>query len=217
MQPAPANSPTIDPKAAILNLPAEQTEKRTLERGEAVFEVPMITPKAITPARSGAIYISCSEGIVGSMGTGLNGFSLMSNSDVAIHRNTSYQFKDGSGFQSGKIYSIVSCSAGTDRLLQREIRNLSPDLLQKKNLTLGQFVSEPTLMTPDGIQAKTSDLIPVSCSPNAKEGIEADKNGLILLPGSRVLIHRDKAYTFADGTTAANLPDYILISCEAAL
>lgn len=130
---------------------------------------------------------------------------------------------------SGTYTPFVSDSFNTDALNQqmpapKSIGKPAEDVAPKagaqadsstKEMKSGDAGFEVFKMSPPGVDVSQASAFSIlSCGLSPREIIENKRNGILLLPESKMILARDNDYKFADGSSTANLSPFVKVNCN---
>lgn len=144
---------------------------------------------------------------------------LTGNSQVLLHRDSSYHFGDGSNASSAPPYVLMTCKQEGNVGEPLSAQASSPNVTVKR-LKVGSSTMEVLNPNPKGVSGSQQPgvLTLVLCGPRITDANLKDMKDvaypITLTEGSQLAMRRDTSYQFGDGSNASSAPAEVVITCE---
>lgn len=210
---------TLVAQAEEENFPAELYQDRKMQSGQMLMDVMLASPDRANTRQGALTIFTCQEEPLYAANSEFNGIGILSGSRVVVKRDLQYNFGDGSRSSGLVPNSLIECGGSVEhrtREWAKSVNEILPDSqgIQERKLKDGDAVMEVLLHSPGNAPNKATALVFVTCAKNLKAASNSGINGIVLSPGSQIVVARDLDYQFGDGSNSANLKRYSVISCE---
>lgn len=193
-----------DSGAKQLVYPSSYDQRPPLSPGETEYANPVTSPNSAETIKAALTTVSCNQTPDDAISSSNRGFMLLPGSDLVIVSDQG----DVSDKKIDPSVSVAHCESKTP------LKDIAPsNQMQQLNLNIGEDTQDVVITSPANAKTAESSVLTVSCTKDPATTVQSGVNGVILVPGSKIILARDLNYKFADGSTSTGTP-YVLVSCE---
>lgn len=161
-----------------------------MELNSSKLDIILTSPEG-AKTESAVVFTSCFSDTIALIDTYHNGFTLLNNSKAIINRDLDYTFGDGSNASALAPRAILECQKDEDDNGENKFNSSEYTV---KNLTAGNAVMVPVIVSPAKYTELKTNLTYISCIKDAEEAKVTGVNGIMLLPGARVMVTLNMNY-----------------------
>lgn len=198
-------SGTFTPTSTTTAVDDKDFETVKMELNTTKLDILLTSPEGAT-VESALTFISCFKDSVALVDTYHNGIRLLNNSKAVINRDLNYAFGDGSNASALLPHALLECAK--DEFNSDGNVFEDKDYITKK-LVVGDAVMVPVIMSPYKSELKTN-LTYFSCMKDPEDAKYIGLNGVMLLPGAKVLVTKNINYY----GTPSDKREKVIVTCE---
>jgi hypothetical protein len=195
------------------DLPSDLFQLRELEVGKAAMDVFIDGPRGANSQRSGVLaFVSCDENPIRGAYSGVNGITVLPGSRVALKRDRSYQFGDGSNASDITPNSAYTCNG--DRSLRDTAWFEGNPTFRNHRMSVGMQHFDMLLASPNGAGEPTIRPVVFKCEEGLHASAFNTMNGVTLARGSQIIVARKPGKGFIGYSSDDTNAKFSVISCE---
>lgn len=192
------------------NVP-ENYDVKNMVVGTNSLDVLKHSPEGASSLKSALAIFSCAESVSENDSDVLSGFIFLNKSKAVINRDLNYRFGDGTSSSHAKAHVYFTCDSKDNNNQKSELSGSEESL---KDLSPGHAVMVPVIVSPPNHYPVQSALTFVSCSETLEDAQSTGVNGVGLIVGSRLAVHRDLNYQYGNGSSVKGNYLMQIISCN---
>lgn len=189
-------------------IPDKGFEIKTLAKGENFADIFKFAPdNGVDDGENIKVGATCLSGFNDlARKSPSSGLMLLGKSSLVLKRAAS------SPVYEGAFVLILRC--GSDRTDSNDVSSINDLQIERKKMKSGDKDLSEAVITSDDGKTKKSVLTAITCSEKIVNKALTGNNGILLIKGSTLLVVRDLAFKFADGSDASGLAPVALIECQ---